>query len=78
MDQTRFLCALSFLSVFSVSILCVTSAVAQPLTFSTVAKGDASEQQTARQATVRTETSTRLELAVHGLYVAQTSDQPRT
>lgn len=35
-------------------LLFVTSTVAQSLTFSTVAKGDASEQQTARQVTVRT------------------------
>jgi hypothetical protein len=35
-------------------VFAVTSAVAQTTRFSTVAKGDASEQQTARQVTVRT------------------------
>ena len=50
---------MSVLGQFSVSLLCVSwlSAsllMAQTQSFSTVAKGDASEQQTARQVTVRT------------------------
>jgi len=45
--------ALWLFSVFSVS--CVLSAMAQTPAFTTVAKGDASGQQTAKQVTVRTE-----------------------
>jgi protease stability complex PrcB-like protein len=48
------LCVLCVFSVLSVSRFSVSSAVAQTQSFTTVAKGDASEQQTARQVTVRT------------------------
>jgi PrcB C-terminal len=53
-SEKKFLCVLFVISVFSVSLFSVTSAVAQTQSFSTVAKGDASEQQIARQVTVRT------------------------
>ena len=52
--ERSILCVLCVFFVFAVSYFSVTSAVAQTQTFSTVAKGDASEQQTARQVTVRT------------------------